>query len=314
MPFSNFADSPRYTIGAGLASEMGVFIPTGDVVAYVHSGGVVDGMHEDVRTKLYTTLNAGLAQARASQGDIVVVLPGHSENVSSADQMSNLVAGTRIIGLGYGTLRPTLTWTVAAATFLFDVANVSLSNFILNLASSGNAGVTVAAPITISGAGCSISNCQINFGADADDIVTIGITVTGDDVEFMSNHCIGATAGAVGTSFMDLNAAHRFKMYDCIIEGASSGVAVGLMRFVTAASLNVDLRRNTYINRLALSTCAVTGLAAVSGTSREEHFAYLDTASLTPWLTSTGIMTFHRPTVTNTAGETGSEAVGTVSA
>jgi len=72
--------------------------------------------------------------------------------------------------------------------------------------------------------------------------------------------------------------------------------------------------RNVYINRIALSQCAVTGLANVSGVSYEEHFAYLDTASLTPWLTSTGIMSFHRPTVSNNVGDTGTEVVGTVSA
>ena len=289
--------------------------PTTRVAAFVRSGGIQDGDSEFIRNNLVTTLDAGLKRCRSGLGDYVYVLPDHSENVSSADQMSSLVAGTRIVGLGAGTLRPTLTWTAAAATFLFDVANVSLSNFVLKFATSDNGGVTVAAPITVSAAGCSITGCDIRFGDDANDIVTIGVTTTAaaDDFTFSNNHCVAATA-AECTTFMNIIGCDRLRMHDNYIAGATSNVAVGIVRFATTASLNVDLRRNFYANRKALSTCAVTGLAACSGVSHDEHFHYLDTSSLTPWLTSTGIMSFHRPTVTNTAGETGTETVGTVSA
>jgi len=258
-------------------------------------------------------IDAGLSRCKAGHGDTVMVLPDYTENVAGADHFSSLKAGTRIVGMGYGALRPALTWTAAASSFLFDVANVEVSNFRLNFASAGNAGVTVAAPMTWSADGCGLVDCNIFFGDDADDIVTIGILVEDAADCYIDNcHAIGATA-AECTSFLDLHNADRFRMYDSTIEGATSAAGVGVMRFVSEASLNIDLRRNTYINRKASSTCAVTGLAAVSGVSRDEHFAYLDATSLTPWLTSTGIMTFHRPTVTNTAGETGAETVGTVS-
>lgn len=287
--------------------------PSSRVAAFVHSSGVADGDQSFLRDRpILTTLNAALAYCRSGKGDVVYVLPGHTENVASADAMSNLVAGTQIIGCGTGAERPTFTWSIAGSTFLFDVANVKLTNCILNL-EPGTGTVTVAAPITVSGAGCEISNCLIRTSTDANNKTTQGMTVTGDDFRFIGNLVYGATAGEC-TAFMDLNAAHRLVMIGNYIAGATSNVAVGLVRFVTAASLNVYLKDNVYINRKALSTCCVTGLAAVSGVSINESFNYLDAASLTPWLTSTGIMHFHRPTVTNTAGETGSEVVGTVSA
>lgn len=260
-------------------------------------------------------LDAAFSRVKAGHGDTIYILPDYTESVSSADQFSSLVAGTRVVGMGYGQLRPTFTWTATAASFLLDVANVELHNLIMKFASSDNGGVTVTAPMTISAAGCGLYDNQIFFGDDADDIVTRGIVTTAaaDDLTLKRNHCIGATA-AECTTFMDIIGCDRLHMEDNVFEGATSAVGVGIVRFATTASLNIRLNRNTYINRKALSTCAVTGLAGVSGVSRNEHFAYLDALSLTPWLTSTGLMTFHRPTVTNTAGETGTEAVGTVSA
>lgn len=302
--------------GGPVQTPYGVLLPPNQrVAAYVHNSGAVDGDHQYFlhgQAPLYTDLNSAFALCRSGKGDVVVVMPGHTENIDSADDMDNLVAGTQIIGLGTGNMRPTFTWSTAGSTFLFDVDDVKLSNCILNL-EPGTGTVTVAAPITVSGDGCAITNCQIRFSTDADNKTTQGITVTGDDFTFNNNICYGATAGEC-TAFMDVNAAHRLVMIGNYIAGATSNVAVGLLRFVTAASLNVYLKDNVYINRKALSTCCVTGLAAVSGVSINESFNYLDTASLTPWLTSTGIMHFHRPTVTNTAGETGSEVVGTVSA
>ena len=309
---------PYAAMGAGRRTELGTLLPPGGrVAAYVRSSGLQSQDDQRMAPMLVTTLNAGLARCRSGLGDVVCVLPGHTENISAADQMSSLVASTRIIGLGTGTDRPTFTWSAATSTFLFDVANTVLVNCILNFAGdrASTTALTVAAPITISAAGCSLIGNEINFGVDGDQLATIGLTTTAaaDNLTLIGNHCWGATTSEV-TTFFQIIGADRLVMVDNVFEGATSAVGVGIVRFATTASLNIRLERNTYINRKAASTAAVTGLSTVSGTSRDEHFAYLDNASLTPWITSTGLMVFHRPTVTNTAGETGTEVVGVVSA
>jgi len=311
---SNFANQPRYKSGMGIASDMGVTIPNGDVVAYVRSGGVVDGMHEDVRTLLVTTLNAGLARCRAGQGDIVVVLPGHAENVSAADQMSNLVAGTRILGMGEGSNRPKLTWTVAAATFLLDVADVTIDNFVLQMAASGNAGVTVAAPITVSAATCAITNCRINFGDDANDIVTIGITTTAaaNGFTFANNECIAATAGATGTTFLQIVGGDALKVVGNYISGASSAVGVGLVRVLTTATTNIQILDNVIRNNLASSEEALTLLAACTGFMNGNNLHVLDNASTA--LDEDGSIIYGNDNyLANTVSERGVQ-LGTVSA
>lgn len=301
-----------YPIGARIGST--VVLPAGGAVHFLRSTGPADYDPPELAGRIFSTLNDALGQCRANKGDTVYALPGHTEVISAADQMSNLVAGTKIMGVGVGNERPTFTWTAATSTFLFDVANVTISNCIL-LMDPGAGTVNVAAPITVSAAGCGIYGCLIRMGTDVNSKVTIGVTTTAaaDELTISGNHVYGATA-AEATTLFQLVGADRLVMEDNYIAGATSSTAVGVVRFATTPSLDIRSKRNTFINRKALSTAAVTGLAAVSGESREDHFAYLDTSSLTPWLTSTGIMTFHRPTVTNTAGETGTEVVGVVSA
>ena len=257
-------------------------------------------------------------QGTTSRGHVIFVLSGHAESVAAADAASDTGTASHfaVVGLGRGTARPAFTWTTATSTWLFDTAGVIVDNCRLFLAGADAAGsaLTVAAPITISAAGCELRNNTIRFGFDADQIVTIGITTTAaaDDLVLENNHISGDTT-AECTTFLQLVGADRLRLKGNYIAGATSSVAVGIVRFATTASLDIVSEGNTFINRKASSTAAVTGLAGVSGVSREDNFHYLDNASLTAWLTSTGIMSFHRPTVVNLAGETGATA-GTVSA
>jgi hypothetical protein len=306
---------PNYP--GAISTDFGTWIPGGQVVAYVHHNGRDNNNPEYINKRVYKNLPDALNKARASRNDIIVVLPGHAENVDAADDWANLVAGTTILGLGQGNLRPTFTWTTATSTVLLNVANVTISNLIFEMAGpDGATALTVTAPMTISAAGCTISNCRMRTGRDADQGSTIAITTTAaaDDLTLLGNHIYDESDGTLTTTLMDIIGCDRLRMEDNIFRGTTSTATdVGVVRFATTASTNIILRRNVYMNVKALSTCAVTGLAGVTGVSYEEHFHYLDTSSLTPWVTNLGGMTFHRPTVTNTTAETGTETVGTVS-
>lgn len=269
-----------------------------------------DGSSPDFPLSTLFGASGALAKAHATLGTLINVLPGHAENVSAADMASD--TGTKvditIRGLGGKGNPPVLTWTVATSTWLFDTAGIVLENLKLLFAGADAAGsaLTVAAPITVSAARCGIRNCIIRFGFDADQIVTTGITFTAaaDDFMFEDNHCSGATA-AECTTFMQIIGCDRLIMRRNYIAGATSSTTVGIVRFATTASLDIVLEDNTYVNRKAASAAAVTGLAGVSGTSREELFCYLDDTSTTMWLTSPGIMHFYNPRTSNLAGEAG---------
>lgn len=261
-----FPALPQYSMAAGLRTEYGLLLPPGGkVAAYVHHSGPGITDDQEINKRLFTTLNAALRLCRSGKMDTVFVLPGHAENISSADQMSNLVAGTRIIGLGEGTTRPTFTWTAATATFLLDVANVTIQNCILNM-DPGAGTVNVAAPITVSAAGCRIVGNQIRMGTDANSKVTIGITTTAaaDDFEMVGNYIYGATA-AECTTMIQFVGADRLRFIGNTVVGATSSVAIGVIRFLTTASTNILMLDNRVYCTKAASTAAITGMTGTTG-------------------------------------------------
>lgn len=271
LPIGNVPQIPFQLASGGLRTELGTFTPPGGrVVAYVHHAGaarLADITAATTVPVVHKTLNAALAACQSGWGDTVLVLPGHAENISVADQMSNLKAGTRIIGLGNGNLRPTFTWTTATATFLLDVANVRIENCILNM-DPGAGTVTVAAPMTVSAAGCQVVNCKIRMGTDANSKVTVGVTTTAaaDDMEILNCDVYGGPAAECQT-FFSLVGADRLRFHNNRLMGATSNVAIGLITFTSTGSLGISISNCQVFNTKALSTTAINSIAATTGTA-----------------------------------------------
>lgn len=298
-------------LGAGLRTQFGTLLPPGArVAAYVRSTGVQSGDDEEIAGRLFSTLNAGLAECRSGMGDIVYVLPGHVENVSSAAYLSSLVAGTRILGIGYGTNRPTLTWTTATSTILMNKADTVFDNFIMEMAGppASTTALSVAAPITISAAGCQLSNCKIRTSVDADQLATIPITTTdaADDLVLSGLQMFGDTTGE-STTFIQVLGCDRLIMTDCFLSGATSSTTVGVMRLAATAALHVYVNRCIFLNRKASSVHAVTGVASTTGAVNDSRFGILDNATLAGWVTPGNIQFFGCLT-SNLAGEHGAAA------
>lgn len=225
---------------------------------------------EAIADRSYTTINAALNVCVTGRGDRIFVLPGYTANIDAADAWSSLVAtDVSIIGLGEGTNRPALTWTAATSTTLFDIANFKLFNCQLFLAGPHAAGtaVTVAAPITVSATGCEISDCDIWWGFDADQIVAIGITTTtaADNFKFNRNRCYAETAAVPTTTFLRLNGADQLEIDGTQIIGAGSTTAIGPVQQLTTGSLKARIVNSLFQNTLASSTIAFTALAGSTG-------------------------------------------------
>lgn len=279
--------------------------PSSQIAAFVRSSGPDEGDGRFIRSRMVTTLNAGLSKCRSGKGDVVVVMSDHAENISSADQMSNLVAGTRIVGLGRGNLRPTFTWTAATATFLIDVANVTIENCIFEMAGNGTDNVTVAAPMTISAAGFTMEHCRARVSIDANKKSTIAFTTTAaaDDMSVRSCTVTGATAGEVTTCFR-LVGADRFRMEECYVDAATSSTTVGVLQFLTTASTQVYVWNCCFANRKAASVHAATGMAGATGCFVDCNFLILDNATAAG-LETEGNLSFFQCQVANAVGEQG---------
>lgn len=92
----------------------------------------------------------GKAVSLAADNDIIMVKPGHAETISTAAfiVLSKAVA---IVGLGSGSMRPTLTFSTATSTITVTASNVSVQN-ILHVGSAASTFVATA---------YSIANAQV---------------------------------------------------------------------------------------------------------------------------------------------------------
>ena len=86
----------------------------------------------DGASRVYPTIAAALADANATvtaRGDILLVLPGHTETITTAAGVNINESGISIIGLGNGASRPTFTFTTnVAASFDITQPNVLIQN------------------------------------------------------------------------------------------------------------------------------------------------------------------------------------------
>ena len=265
---SQVSGSPN--LGGGVDLGSAVVIPPGGQVFYVRGDGtsvkVYDYDPPGLPDRLIASVAKALTYCTASRGDVVIVLPGHTESIAAADSWP-VVVGVKIIGLGSGTRRPTITWTVAASTVLLSKAGVTIENMILNL-EPGTGGVAVTAPITISAAGCTLRNNQILVQTDSANYATIGITTTAaaDDLSIIGNEIYGITGTSTNpTTCIDFIGCDRLKFCNNTVFAASNSTSVGVVRFATTANTSIVFDNNRIVNNKAASVTAVTGTTSETG-------------------------------------------------
>lgn len=107
--------------------------------------------------KPFSTLAGALTQCTASRGDIIMVMPGHAETVSSSTALTLNVAGVLVVGLGQGSLRPTFTLdTATTATVNVTADNIGILNCVFKANFAG-----IAACFTLTTAkNFSLSRCE----------------------------------------------------------------------------------------------------------------------------------------------------------
>jgi hypothetical protein len=116
------------------------------------------------------SIDYAVGLCRASRGDIIMVKPGHIETVTAAGGLDLDVAGIAIIGLGTGSLRPTVNFTTAVGADMdVDAANITVYNLLFT------GGIdALTGPIDVNAADFAMVNCETRdvTGQATDFIVT----------------------------------------------------------------------------------------------------------------------------------------------
>lgn len=167
----------------------------------------------------YATIDYAIGNCTASRGDIIFVMPGHAETISAAAGIACDVIGIAIIGLGTGTLKPTLTFSTTASDINISVANVTISG--LRCVSSVNSLVNF---IDVDEGYATIHNCDFVTGSATEAVVFIdqattydGLTVSG--CKFLQPTDPAGTDGAAGTGAIFLVDSEDILIENCKFVG-----------------------------------------------------------------------------------------------
>lgn len=227
---------------------------------------------------VFTTIKLALAQCLANRGDVIFVMPGHTENITNATDLNVNVAGVSILGLGKGNLRPTLTLTTAiTATITFSAANTQMAN--INVDGTGFAAITSIFNITA--LGVTLSNNQITCASATNQAgVALTTTAAADGLTITGNYFVGTTDAGM------TNALQLIGADDCVITNnyfyGAYTTSLGPINNITTACLRILIQGNTLVNATASSTKAVVLVAGTTGMVRDNRIGILSgTAPIT---------------------------------
>jgi hypothetical protein len=201
MPRSNY---PNGFAGGVSISGVPVLTSIPGNVFWVDSGGNgSNGNKGTTPEQAWATIDYAIGRCTASNGDVIFVSPGHAETLAANITMD--VIGVSVIGLGRGTLRPTVTVGAFDGTVAMTAANSAMSNIRFVLEDTDD---TVASAITITADGCMVSGCETVVHATAQ--FTTHLTATDSQFveirnnRFMSLHTASSTSGIVVDGCDDL--------------------------------------------------------------------------------------------------------------
>jgi hypothetical protein len=244
--------------------------------------GAVNGSNgnKGTYTHPFSTIAKGLSSATASRGDIVAVMPGHSETITTDGGLALNKAGVCVAGLGAGTLRPKVVLdTAAAAAITVTAANVTMMNFQIE---ASFADITNAFDVTA--AWFSLIECEfMEEGADLNFLDLINCSSTTDNTAdgLRVEGCVATAVDAAQASFVESAAdidrlvfKDNFVTFDADIQDATINLATG-------KKLTDCLVLDNMVNNISTQgdLLILTDTATNTGTVARNYVGHLDTAS-----------------------------------
>ena len=228
----------------------------------------------------FKTIDYALDKCASNRGDIIYLKPGHAESVASAGALAFDKAGVRVIGMGLGGLRPTITLTTAnTASVTVTAANVTIENciFVANFAN-------IATCFTVSADDCSIIDCEFRDTSSILNFLSCVLTGTVDNgADGLRVIGCARTALAAGAlAFVSiLSNCDRARIIGNVIDSAGTG-DVGHFMIMAAKVMKGAIIADNVLSVVGVSGATVgifmTGSSATStGVCARNYVASLDT-------------------------------------
>jgi hypothetical protein len=267
-------DLPVVIAGAGIKTPFGIYLPPGGkVAAYVRSTGPQDQDDSAIKYNLVTTLAAGISRARSGQGDTVIVLPGHSESGVGTTMMSDLRAGTKIIGVGQGSAMPTFRWTATTDQWAIAAADVQISG--LRLKIEGANGVVKG--ILATGANLLFSSNEVQVASSAALKATIAMELGAgsDGAVIRDNFWYGTNTHNVTDGLKVVSAIDRLRILYNVMDFSATAANGNI--HITAAATKLQIAGNVLQNDHTASTaCIAIDAVAATGMIWDNYVATIN--------------------------------------
>lgn len=231
----------------------------------------------------FATLDYAIGKCTANRGDIIVLMPGHAENISAASGITSDTAGVAVVGLGSGTKRPKFSFTAAAATHVISAGNCSFYNieWQANFAD-------VAIGLDVSGVdGLSFENCYFTeAGTDLNYVIMVDLATGADDISF--NGCKFIGNDAANDSCINGVAHNGFYMKDCYLAFNTAQTSVVGMVATSGNATNVWIDNCAFRSNIDGALWVDFNGAANGGLITNCNISSIDTAGAQNTLDFTG--------------------------
>lgn len=183
-----------YELGSSIGLSKGNILYVSSVTG---ENGVDDTAHGKSRALPFATLVYALTQSVA--GDTIIVAEGHTEAVIAAGTVTMNKARVTVKGEGYGSSRPTFTWTTATtATWLVTAAGCRVTNCVFDMSLTA-----LVSGFVVSAAGFKFdNNVVLNGTAGGSNVGVINCILTTAAADFMEvsdNYFYGPATTPGGT-------------------------------------------------------------------------------------------------------------------
>ena len=146
-------------------------------VYWVDSNGGGTGVGRGSFKNPFLDIDSAINRCAANKGDVIMVKAGHSETVTSNDEIDLDVAGVTIIGMGSGDLRPTLTFsgTDATACMAIAAADCVVKNLLFEAADAGG---DITGMLRIEADDAIVEQCEFRQAQSSGDGYNAGISIS----------------------------------------------------------------------------------------------------------------------------------------
>lgn len=235
--------------------------------------------------KPFSTLDYAIGRCTAGRGDVIMLMPGHTETLTAAGDITFDVNGVTVVGLGFGTLQPQLHFTTAAGV---DVNITADDVAFYNVRFTAGVSDITPGALDISGDNTTFVNCLFDEDGSGENYIIVANVADGNDGLWVEN-CEYRGGDASNDHVFELAGTHDNLTFigNRFHQATAQTAAAPLIESATDAN-NVLLKDNLFYTATAAvaSSCVVLTGTGNTGWAVNNYIMSVDTDATSANFTS----------------------------